>query len=94
MLIRKKRALLYWQKRALAAERKVRRLQKEEEEVERSGEHEKVELNEFIPPCKRKWEEVRSRRRRGKEEAKVEEDAAQLQGPNRPWGASKAYPQL
>ena len=43
-------ALLYWQKRALAAERKVRRLQKEKEEEEASGEHKKVELIEFIPP--------------------------------------------
>ncbi len=40
--------MLYWQKRALAAKRKVtpkgRRGRKE------SGEHEKVELIEFIPP--------------------------------------------
>ena len=41
---------MYWQKRALAAERKMKRLQREEEEVEASGEHEKVELIEFIPP--------------------------------------------
>ena len=46
----RKEALLYWQKRALAAERKVKRLQREEEEVEMSREHEKVELIEFIPP--------------------------------------------
>ena len=43
-------ALLYWQKRALVAERKVRRLQKEKEEEEASGEHKKDELIEFIPP--------------------------------------------
>jgi hypothetical protein len=49
-LKRKDERKLYWKKRALGAERKAKRLQKEEEEGEESGEHEKVELIEFIPP--------------------------------------------